>query len=79
MVEFHIQYQSSILRKGKIKKNIFFIWQLNLFRREKIAEAIKDYSEKTCINFMPKLDSDIDYVHILPDEGCYSLVGKVGK
>lgn len=48
------------------------------FRREKIAEAINEYSENTCVNFTPKTDNDVDYVHILPDEGCYSLVGKVG-
>ncbi|KAH7724532.1 NAS-13 protein [Aphelenchoides avenae] len=46
--------------------------------RSRIAEAIDEYAQRTCIQFVPKTDSDQDYVHILPDDGCYSLVGRVG-
>lgn len=49
------------------------------FSRLRIAEAIHEYKEKTCVEFTPKTATDLDYVHILPDDGCYSLVGKVGK
>ncbi|CAD5214770.1 unnamed protein product [Bursaphelenchus okinawaensis] len=46
--------------------------------RQRIAAAIDEYHQRTCIKFVPKTATDLDYVHILPEEGCYSLVGKVG-
>jgi hypothetical protein len=49
------------------------------FSRARIAAAIQEYQDKTCIRFVPKTDSDFDYVHIVPEEGCYSMVGKTGK
>lgn len=52
--------------------------QYNTFGRDRIAEALEEYRTKTCVEFRPKTDADTDYVHILPDDGCYSLVGKVG-
>lgn len=35
------------------------------------------YHKKTCIRFKPRTD-ERDYISIYPDEGCYSLVGRVG-
>ncbi|KHJ98666.1 shTK domain protein [Oesophagostomum dentatum] len=46
--------------------------------RSKIAEAIEEYKKKTCIDFSPKSAADQDYIHIVPDDGCYSLVGRIG-
>ncbi|KAK6760536.1 hypothetical protein RB195_021850 [Necator americanus] len=46
--------------------------------RSKIAEAIEEYRKKTCIDFSPKSAADQDYIHIVPDDGCYSLVGRIG-
>ena len=51
----------------------------NHFSRSKIAEAIDEYKKKTCIDFAPKSAADQDYIHIVPDDGCYSLVGRIGK
>ncbi|CAK5120168.1 unnamed protein product [Meloidogyne enterolobii] len=51
--------------------------QYTSYGRERIAEAIDEYHKKTCVEWTPKAANDIDYVHILPDDGCYSLVGKV--
>uniref|UniRef100_A0A915LT79 Peptidase M12A domain-containing protein n=1 Tax=Meloidogyne javanica TaxID=6303 RepID=A0A915LT79_MELJA len=53
--------------------------QYTSYGRERIAEAIDEYHKKTCVEWTPKAANDIDYVHILPDDGCYSLVGKVGR
>nr|CDJ87993.1 AMP-dependent synthetase ligase and Peptidase M12A domain containing protein [Haemonchus contortus] len=48
------------------------------YSRSKIAEAIEEYRKKTCIDFSPKSAADQDYIHIVPDDGCYSLVGRIG-
>uniref|UniRef100_A0A0N5CCG7 Metalloendopeptidase n=1 Tax=Strongyloides papillosus TaxID=174720 RepID=A0A0N5CCG7_STREA len=52
--------------------------QYSSFSRSKIAEAIEEYRKLTCIDFAPKSAADVDYIHIVPDDGCYSLVGRVG-
>ncbi|KAK0396530.1 hypothetical protein QR680_001754 [Steinernema hermaphroditum] len=52
--------------------------QYTSFSRSKIAEAMAEYSKLTCIDFAPKSAADQDYIHIVPDDGCYSLVGRVG-
>lgn len=75
MDKFHIQFQNNTQMLGQF----FFYFKRAIFRRERIAEAIAEYKTKTCINFRPKNDTDINYVHIFPDDGCYSLVGKVGR
>ncbi|GMR61607.1 hypothetical protein PMAYCL1PPCAC_31802, partial [Pristionchus mayeri] len=52
--------------------------QYSSISRQRIAEAIDDYTENTCISFVPKAARDTDYIHIMPDDGCYSLVGRNG-
>lgn len=52
--------------------------QYSSYSRSKIAEAIEEYKKKTCIEFSPKSAADQDYIHIVPDDGCYSLVGRIG-
>ncbi|CAJ0942366.1 unnamed protein product, partial [Mesorhabditis belari] len=52
--------------------------QYSSFSRSKIAEAIEEYRKLTCIDFAPKSAADQDYIHIVPDDGCYSLVGRIG-
>ena len=53
--------------------------QYSSYSRTKIAEAIEEYRKKTCIDFSPKSAGDLDYIHIVPDDGCYSLVGRIGE
>ncbi|KAF7636620.1 Metalloendopeptidase [Meloidogyne graminicola] len=62
--------------KGRIPYTVST--QYTNYGRERVAEAIDEYHKKTCVEWTPKTANDIDYVHILPDDGCYSLVGKVG-
>ncbi|CAI2358179.1 unnamed protein product [Caenorhabditis sp. 36 PRJEB53466] len=52
--------------------------QYSSYSRTKIAEAIEEYRKRTCIDFSPKSAGDLDYIHIVPDDGCYSLVGRIG-
>lgn len=48
------------------------------FSRSLIAASMQDYATHTCITWVPKEASDVNYVHIYPDRGCYSMVGKMG-
>jgi hypothetical protein len=47
-----------------------------------ILAAIAEWETKTCVRFIPKTASDVDYVEITPDDGsesyCYSYVGRIG-
>jgi len=45
--------------------------------RSLIADAMKQFALKTCIKFIPRTTQD-DYIHIKPDDGCYSYIGKNG-
>lgn len=38
--------------------------RLNEYERLVIAQAFDEYKNKTCIRFVPKEESDIDYVYI---------------
>lgn len=40
---------------------------------------MEDYAKSTCIQFVPKTNADTNYVYIIPDQGCYSMVGKTGE
>lgn len=53
--------------------------QYGQYSRSVIAKAMNEYHTKTCVKFVPR-DSKKhrDYVYIHPDDGCYSLVGRVG-
>uniref|UniRef100_A0A915CNY6 Metalloendopeptidase n=1 Tax=Ditylenchus dipsaci TaxID=166011 RepID=A0A915CNY6_9BILA len=53
--------------------------QYGAYARSVIAKAMNEYHTKTCIRFVAR-DSrrHADYVYIHPDDGCYSLVGRVG-
>ncbi|CAJ0583345.1 unnamed protein product, partial [Mesorhabditis spiculigera] len=52
--------------------------QFSRFRRSMIAAAMNEYATHTCISWVPKGANDVNYVHIFPDRGCYSMVGKMG-
>ena len=41
-----------------------------------IDEAIKEFSYKTCIKFVPKRKNDKDYVFFVKDQKCKAHVGK---
>ncbi|KAI6176287.1 Metalloendopeptidase [Aphelenchoides bicaudatus] len=46
--------------------------------RAVIAGAMSEYSKHTCIKWRPRTQFDNDYVYILPERGCYSMVGRTG-
>uniref|UniRef100_A0A8R1DHG5 Metalloendopeptidase n=1 Tax=Caenorhabditis japonica TaxID=281687 RepID=A0A8R1DHG5_CAEJA len=52
--------------------------QYSSYSRSLIAASMQDYSAHTCIQWVPKEAADVNYVHIYPDRGCYSMVGKMG-
>nr|XP_006814176.1 PREDICTED: zinc metalloproteinase nas-13-like [Saccoglossus kowalevskii] len=43
-----------------------------------IQQAIAHWENKTCLKFHKKLDEDHDYIHFVPDYGCWSYVGRQG-
>lgn len=47
--------------------------------RSVIAAAMEEYAQRTCIRWVPRSTEDYDYIYIVPDRGCYSMVGKTGK
>ena len=50
----------------------------NTFERGMIYRAIKEFSEKSCISWIPRdPNRHPDFVHILKDRGCYSKVGRM--
>ncbi|TMS37334.1 hypothetical protein L596_004287 [Steinernema carpocapsae] len=52
--------------------------QYSSYSRSMIASAMEEYHGQTCIKWVPKESSDSDYIHIYPDRGCYSMVGRTG-
>lgn len=40
---------------------------------------MQEYYKYTCIQWVPRVATDRDYVYIVPDHGCYSLVGRMGN
>lgn len=47
--------------------------------RSVIRAAMEQFSLHSCVKWRPHMPSDVDYVHILRDTGCYSRVGKTGR
>lgn len=52
--------------------------QYSSYSRSLIAASMQEYASHTCIRWVPKEAADVNYVHIYPDRGCYSMVGKMG-
>ncbi|ULT79456.1 hypothetical protein L5515_016112 [Caenorhabditis briggsae] len=52
--------------------------QYSSYSRSLIAASMQEYASHTCIRWVPKEAVDVNYVHIYPDRGCYSMVGKMG-
>ena len=46
--------------------------------RSVIRAATEQFSRHSCVKWRPHVPTDIDYVHILKDVGCYSRVGRTG-
>jgi len=46
--------------------------------RTAISDSIADFSEYTCIKWVEKESSDVNYVRFFKGLGCYSNVGRVG-
>uniref|UniRef100_A0AC35TYP4 Metalloendopeptidase n=1 Tax=Rhabditophanes sp. KR3021 TaxID=114890 RepID=A0AC35TYP4_9BILA len=53
--------------------------QYSSHSRSIIANSMEEYNKHTCIRWVPKENSDTDYVYIMPDRGCYSMVGRTGS
>lgn len=50
-----------------------------MIERTAIRSAFKQFSLKTCVSFVPKRTTDVDYVSIEnSNTGCWSSVGRVG-
>ena len=47
--------------------------------RSVIRAATEQFSRHSCVKWRPHVPTDIDYVHILRDVGCYSRVGRTGR
>ncbi|KAF7635918.1 Metalloendopeptidase [Meloidogyne graminicola] len=47
-------------------------------QRAVLALAITAYNTKTCIRFVPKTSSDVDYIEIAKIDGCFADFSKVG-
>lgn len=46
---------------------------------ERIHAAIEDYYQYTCVKFVPRLETDEDYLYFFPNKSmCYSTVGRAG-
>ena len=45
--------------------------------KQRIRRAMNDIECRTCVKFIER-QSERDYVHILPGEGCFSMVGHQG-
>lgn len=46
---------------------------------ERIREAIEDYHKYTCVRFVPRLETDVDYLYFFSNKSmCYSTVGRAG-
>ncbi|KAM3726200.1 Zinc metalloproteinase nas-15 [Dirofilaria immitis] len=52
--------------------------QYSPYSRSVIAAAMEEYALRTCIRWVPRSIEDYDYIYIVPDRGCYSMVGKTG-
>ncbi|CAG9534165.1 unnamed protein product [Cercopithifilaria johnstoni] len=52
--------------------------QYSPYSRSVIASAMEEYAQRTCVRWVPRSFEDYDYIYIMPDRGCYSMVGKTG-
>ncbi|VBB29457.1 unnamed protein product [Acanthocheilonema viteae] len=52
--------------------------QYSPYSRSVIASAMEEYAQRTCVRWVPRSTEDYDYIYIMPDRGCYSMVGKTG-
>ena len=53
------------------------LWLLKCFLI--FRQAMEQFSSHSCVKWRPHLPTDMDYVHILRDSGCYSRVGRTGR
>ncbi|KAF7687881.1 hypothetical protein HF521_013887 [Silurus meridionalis] len=41
-----------------------------------IQRALNSFQKSTCIRFIPRT-TEVDYIHIISDKGCYSSIGRI--
>ncbi|XP_070568277.1 zinc metalloproteinase nas-4-like isoform X2 [Ptychodera flava] len=46
--------------------------------KDAIRQAIKHWEDKTCVRFHKRQPKEKDYIHFIPDYGCWSYVGRRG-
>uniref|UniRef100_A0A914UNM9 Metalloendopeptidase n=1 Tax=Plectus sambesii TaxID=2011161 RepID=A0A914UNM9_9BILA len=54
-------------------------YTIDIFDSEGVAmieDAMREFREKTCVNFVPKSDSDEYFIRIVANDGCSSTVGR---
>lgn len=49
-----------------------------IYSKAIIAEAMDQFAKKSCIKIVPRTNQ-ADYIHIMPESGCYSYVGRTGE
>ena len=48
------------------------------YERSVIRAAMEQFDKHSCVKWRPHVPTDVDYVHILRHQGCYSRVGRTG-
>lgn len=48
------------------------------YSKKMFAKVFQEYAKKSCIRFIPKTSEHKDFIYIFPEDGCYSLVGRIG-
>ena len=64
---------------NRVRVPVFFTPAIanNAFKMRGIQQAIAEYSELTCIDFIPSTTRPNEhYIEFINDDGCFSLLGK---
>ncbi|KAM9495330.1 high choriolytic enzyme 1-like [Clarias gariepinus] len=62
---------------GKVYVPYVLNWQYTPSEKHIIESGLKSFTNLTCIQFVPH-KNEKDFIHIMPNKGCYSHVGRQG-
>ncbi|KAF5897882.1 high choriolytic enzyme 1-like, partial [Clarias magur] len=62
---------------GKIHVPYILSWRYTRSEKRVIISGLQSFTNLTCIQFVPHTNEK-DFIHIVPDRGCYSHVGRQG-